>query len=113
MPSPFARLLGRRAPSRSPAAPPAATRGATTAPAFPDPDPGAWTHGPTPVSSSNLAAVAYSEPRRAMRVWFRNGGVYDYHGVTAYAYAELLDAPSRGRHLHERVKPNYLYIKVG
>jgi hypothetical protein len=65
------------------------------------------------VQSSNLEAVGYDEDTQTLRVWFLNGFVYDYSGVGQMEYEALRDAPSVGSYLHQNIKGQYPYEKVG
>jgi hypothetical protein len=57
-----------------------------------------------PVSSSNIAAVAYEEmvtpPYRRMWVKFKSGAVYSYDAVPRAIYDGFLAAPSKGEYLY-------------
>ncbi|WP_436417597.1 KTSC domain-containing protein [Petrimonas sulfuriphila] len=65
------------------------------------------------VQSSNIEAVGYDEDTETLRVWFLNGSVYDYTGVGQLEYEALRDAPSVGSYLHQNIKGQYPYEKVG
>lgn len=65
------------------------------------------------VSSSNIEAVGYDDDTQTLRVWFLNGSVYDYAGVSRMEYEGLRDAPSVGSYLHQNIKGQYPYQKVG
>ncbi|MBI1287147.1 MAG: KTSC domain-containing protein [Flavobacteriales bacterium] len=65
------------------------------------------------VSSSNIEAVGYDEATETLRVWFLNGSVYDYSGVNSLEFEGLRDAPSVGSYLHQNIKGQYPYVKVG
>jgi len=64
------------------------------------------------VSSSNIEAVGYDETAQTLRVWFLNGSVYDYSGVSTMEYEGLKNAPSVGSYLHKNIKGQYPYEKV-
>lgn len=65
------------------------------------------------VTSSNVEAVGYSDEYQILRVWFLNGSVYDYSGVNELEYKALRDAPSVGSYLHQNIKGQYPYERVG
>jgi hypothetical protein len=65
------------------------------------------------VTSSNVEAVGYSDDYQILRVWFLNGSVYDYSGVNELEYEALRDAPSVGSYLHQNIKGQYPYERVG
>ncbi|MBU2492388.1 MAG: KTSC domain-containing protein [Bacteroidetes bacterium] len=65
------------------------------------------------VSSSNVEAIGYDENTQTLRVWFLNGTVYDYNGVGTMEFEGLRNAPSIGSYLHNNIKGQYPYEKVG
>ena len=65
------------------------------------------------VTSSNVEAIGYDEASSTLRVWFLNGGVYEYMNVPLIEYNALLNAPSIGSYLARNIKGVYPYIKVG
>lgn len=52
----------------------------------------------TPVKSSNIDSVGYDPTRQAMRVKFKNGGMYEHSDVSARDHQALVSAPSIGSH---------------
>lgn len=74
----------------------------------------AGTEAWTPVSSSDLAAVAYYGQGIAgiLAVRFLSDSEYWYHGVPADIYGGLLDAVSKGKYLHQHVKGRYNYKRM-
>lgn len=60
----------------------------------------------TPVKSSNVAAIGYNPERQVMTVKFKNGGQFDYHGVTPDEHQACMAAPSVGKHLHSAIRPS-------
>lgn len=70
--------------------------------------------GWTPVRSSNLREVSYSQDFAYLFVRFKSGSVYVYRHVEPGVYAGLLAAPSKGEYLARIVKPNYHdYDRIG
>jgi len=59
-----------------------------------------------PVESSNIAAVGHDAARKVMRIQFSNGGLYDYHNVSAEQHQALLKAKSVGGHFHKHFRGN-------
>lgn len=57
-----------------------------------------------PVDSSTLSEVAYNEDSSTLSVRFKNGGEYEYSGVPASIYRDLLAAPSAGKYFDMHVK---------
>ncbi|ARU40010.1 hypothetical protein CCB80_02205 [Armatimonadetes bacterium Uphvl-Ar1] len=67
----------------------------------------------TPVSSSNIDAIGYDKESRTLRIRFKNGSVYDYHGVPESTYAGLMSAASKGTYLNTHVKQGgYHYNQI-
>jgi len=65
-----------------------------------------------PVKSTNVRSVGYDGARRTLRILFQNGALYEYAGVAFEVYDALLDAPSKGRFVHDHVKDRYPHRKV-
>lgn len=51
-----------------------------------------------PVKSSNIESIAH-DGKETMRVQFKNGGLYEYQGVTVAGHKKLMEAKSIGKHL--------------
>jgi hypothetical protein len=67
-----------------------------------------------PVSSSNVAAVAYNAPTNTLGVRFLNGSEYHYFGVPEEIFEALKSATSVGTYLNAAVKKGgYSYQRVG
>lgn len=66
-----------------------------------------------PVSSSNVEAIGYSEDVQLLRIWYLNGGIYDYHNVPIIEFEALKLAPSIGQYIHKNIKGSYGYTKTG
>lgn len=66
----------------------------------------------TPVESSNIAAIGYTENNETLEVEFKNGGVYQYFDVPKWVHAELMAAESKGQYLNRQVKGTYKFEKV-
>jgi hypothetical protein len=65
------------------------------------------------VNSSNIEAVGYDVDSQTLRIWFLNGSIYDYLGVSNLEFEALRDAPSVGSYLYRNIKGQYAYEKVG
>lgn len=64
----------------------------------------------TPVSSSNVQAIAYEPRTSTLGVRFLNGSEYHYFKVPMHVYQGLQSASSVGGYLNEHVKkPGYAY----
>lgn len=64
------------------------------------------------VKSSNLEAVGYDPATHTLSVTFRNGGHYEYADVPSQAYMDLIQAESKGTHLHAHIKGKYAHRKL-
>ena len=64
------------------------------------------------VVSSNVAAVGYDEPSRALYVEFRNGALYRCDGDSEEVIQAFLAAPSKGRFVWQRVRDRYSYRRI-
>lgn len=59
----------------------------------------------TPVEgSSNLTAHGYDPETETLRVEFKGGNQYEYHGVPKEMHQAFLEAPSQGSYLHSIIK---------
>ena len=66
------------------------------------------------VTSSDLASVGYELNTATLEVEFHSGGIYQYFGVPANVYEELITAGSKGVYFNQNVKmAGYSYSKVG
>lgn len=64
------------------------------------------------VSSSNIAAIGYDPDSNTLETEFNDGSIYQYFGVSALVYQELMDAPSHGKYFAQNIKNDYEYQKV-
>lgn len=64
------------------------------------------------VESSQIEAIAYSEPHLKLYIRFKNGSVYEYMGVYPEAYESLRNAESVGKHFHAYIKGEYAYNRI-
>jgi len=63
------------------------------------------------VESTVVISVSYDEPRRRLKVRFRNGKTYYYLDVPPDIHQTLLTAPSIGKYLNTVIKPNYRAVR--
>ena len=61
--------------------------------------------------SSQVIEHGHCPATNTLRVVFKSGGTYDYHGVDAEKYAALLKAESIGKHLGQSIKPHHKFTK--
>lgn len=67
-----------------------------------------------PVSSSNLRSVGYDEQTHTLEVQFTHGGIYQYSGVPASIYRNLMSAGSKGSFFDRYIrKGNFPYRQIG
>jgi len=67
-----------------------------------------------PVTSSNLAQIAYDPDNMELWITFLNGGMYSYSNVSEELYRGLLTSASKGRFFHRNIKtdPNrYPFVR--
>lgn len=50
------------------------------------------------VESSSISEVGHEG--NTLRVRYKNGGVYDFQGITSMQFSHLKEAKSIGKHLH-------------
>lgn len=65
------------------------------------------------VSSSNLTSIGYDADTQTLEVEFNSNTIYQYFGVSANVYEELMNAGSKGQYLNNNIKKVYPYSKVG
>jgi hypothetical protein len=63
----------------------------------------------TDVHSSNIERVAYDEQQRELLVRFNKGIEYFYVNVPRDLYEGMLNAPSKGKYLNDKIKGSYGY----
>ena len=61
-------------------------------------------------NSSNIRAIGYDPATQVLRVAFHDGAEYDYQGIGALAYANLMASPSKGAYLAQNFGKG---VKVG
>ena len=69
------------------------------------------------VKPSNIAKVGFI-PSSAhvsigtLRVWFKNGSIYDYQGVSKLSYDEFITAKSAGSYFASKIANKFKYVKI-
>ena len=66
----------------------------------------------TPVKSTQIKAVGFDPKTGTMAVQFRDGGTYQYHGVSPQLHEQLMGAPSKGKFFSATIKHRYRSAKV-
>lgn len=64
------------------------------------------------VESSSIASIGYTASSKTLEVQFRNGGVYQYLGVSSNEHRALMAASSKGQFLNECIKPRFDVVRV-
>lgn len=62
------------------------------------------------VQSSDVHSIGYE--CGTLYVRFLNGGLYAYDGVPEDVFEAFLNAPSKGKFVHQRLKGRYRYRKL-
>ena len=65
------------------------------------------------VVSSSIRSVGFDSGSRVLEIEFCTGGVYQFRGVPADVYDELLSAPSIAKYFQHRIKESYDLERVG
>lgn len=65
-----------------------------------------------PVSSSNIAAVAYDGDSQTLTIEFRSGGTYEFYDVPEAVYQGLLNAASHGSYFQNEIRGRYRYTRL-
>jgi KTSC domain len=68
--------------------------------------------GFTKIDSDHMDGVRYDPLNRKMTVRYKNGYIYEVHGVESETYQEFLDAPSQGEHYHAFIKNQHRVERV-
>ncbi len=64
------------------------------------------------VKSSNITSVDYNEQERFLIVEFSGGIKYKYEKVQIREYNDFINAESKGKFFHKRIKSNYTWKKL-
>lgn len=68
--------------------------------------------GFTPISSDHMDGAHYNHTEQKMTIRYKNGYVYEVHGIAPEHYQEFLNAPSQGEHYHKFIKGNFHITRV-
>jgi hypothetical protein len=66
----------------------------------------------TPVTSSHLREIGYDSENQILEVEFKNGSVYQYHGVPEYEHDAVMSAGSHGTYFNANIKNRYTCTKL-
>jgi hypothetical protein len=59
------------------------------------------------VRSSAIQAVGYDQATHRMRIVFEQGDAYDFCGVPAHVFQNLLSASSKGSYYNDHIRDRY------
>ena len=65
------------------------------------------------VDSTTMRSVGYDAKSGILEIEFDSGAVYQYVGVPARTYEQLLAAESKGRYFNDEIRDSYPYVQVG
>ena len=65
-----------------------------------------------PVESSNIRGIGYDADNEVLYITFHSGGQYYYAGVSREIHEAFMEAPSKGKFFHSRIKGAYPFEKV-
>jgi hypothetical protein len=65
-----------------------------------------------PVESSNLARIGHDAQLSILVIEFTNGVLWKYEGVTPELFAQLQNAPSKGRFFNQEIRPKFKGEKI-
>lgn len=66
----------------------------------------------TPVSSSDIDSIWYSEENEILEIEFHSWGIYQYSWVPLSEYQNLMSAGSHGSYFAQNIKNVYPFIKL-
>lgn len=61
----------------------------------------------TPVKSSTIESIGHDATSRILKVRFKTGRTYHYHGVSADEHAKLMKADSIGAHFSANIRDKF------
>lgn len=64
------------------------------------------------LESTLLAAATYDPDRSQLQLDFHDGARYIYSPVSPVIFAELIQAPSKGRFFNRYIRGNFSYVKA-
>ena len=59
------------------------------------------------VKSRILRSVGYDDSKKILEIEFQNGLVYQFTGVPAKCYADLMHSNEMGKYFTEKVRPKF------
>jgi lysyl-tRNA synthetase class 2 len=64
------------------------------------------------VESAAIHAIDYDRARRRLQLTFASGERYVYRGVPGEVHRAFVEAESKGRFFHERIRNRYPYARL-
>jgi hypothetical protein len=65
-----------------------------------------------PVVSSSIIAVGYDSLSAVLEIEFQAGGTYNYFGVPAFQFRNLMAAQSHGKYFASNIRDRYAFRKI-
>ena len=66
----------------------------------------------TPITSSNIEAVAYDGLLKELGIKFLGGSEYHYYEVEPAVYEEFMASESKGKYFHANIRNTFRFKKV-
>ena len=63
------------------------------------------------VMSTNIQSIGYNVEDQILEIEFKNGGVYQYHGVPELEYENIMMAGSHGTYFNEHIRNTYPHLR--
>ena len=64
------------------------------------------------LESSAIKRFKYNIDKKVLRIWFVEGGVYDYYKVPESVVLTLADAQSKGRYFYYNIRTSYDFRRI-
>ncbi len=64
------------------------------------------------VQSSSIGFIGYDTMSMTLRIVFRDGGTYDYHGVPEVVFQQFVSAPSKGKYYIKSIKGRFSPVRI-
>ena len=64
------------------------------------------------LESSAIKRFKYNIDKKVLRIWFVEGGVYDYYKVPESVVLTLADAQSKGRYFYYNIRTDYDFRRI-
>ena len=64
------------------------------------------------LESTAIRRFKYFINKKTLRIWWVEGGVYDYYNVPESVVIELSQAQSKGRYVYYNIRTSYEYKRI-